>query len=352
MAFELLLAVMFATPIFAAPAAPAPPSAPSVAYSTTVLAEPEQRLFARCSRKQFDMDQLLSDATLRADLQTIPSEEARDIRDYAVCRALQGAPTACSQIANLGSGFAGFGPLCLTRATDYKFLFLALRGGDALSVCRSQFESSGKRDPSVASECASVIEALRAKNSEESCAALRRGKLMGADKQCEDIVIYWPNSPQDCSRAKEEGSRRDCLDKAPLLAGLRDPAKCDASPFCHALVTKSPAACDSLRVRSSRALCARINKEAAAVTRSLAQEKARQHLAEAQVKDAAAKEAKAQAEAEARAKKDAAAAAAKPKRQFKTGQPMKVPPTVGEIQKALEAGRPIPPNKEADPDER
>ena len=237
---------------------------------------------------------------------------------------------------------------------------------------------------------------------------LTREKIIAPQESCEDIQADWSGVAKDCDRFKDAGTRRECVSRAALVAGLREPAMCAASPACQALVAKSPTACDGLRVQFARSLCARVGKEtaaalalvprpvevlakqksakitaaavaaqksakitAAAVAASAAAVAAQKAKVEAAAvkakaeslasqekvaKMAAAQSAKTaeaaavvRTKAEAEAKKDAKAKAdiaKKTKPQFKKGAPMQtVPVEATAIMKALEEGRPIPPPK-------
>ncbi|MBI2384841.1 MAG: hypothetical protein HYV14_02390 [Elusimicrobia bacterium] len=392
---RILLASLFAGPAYAA----APETAPAAA------AEASQRLFARCSKADFGVDELLADAALRSDLATCSSAEIRDLLDYAACRDLQGAPGGCAALGGIRGWGAQSVAGCRDTALDDRFIFQTLRNGDALGACRDLFKLDGKSGPAVDRGCAAVIAAVRSGNAASSCAALARERLLEAGERCEDHMIRWAGVPADCGRISDADARHLCRGRASLAAGARSPAQCAASPSCQALAARSPKACDGLKARFTRSLCARVAAEA----KGLARGQELRSQAEAEAKAKAAKEAAAQAAAEAarRAKAEAAIASLKaeadsaasraatdlarakaeseekaaklaaaesakhaknaeavkaraeaearkalaaelkvrsqPKPQFKKGEPMQAQsPEVTEMLKALQEGRPIP----------
>lgn len=382
MIIELLFSALLAVPAVAAD------SPRVVVLSTQAHTAANQRLAARCTKPQFNVDELLADAALRPDLATCTAEEGRDLLEYSVCRALQGAPAACAPL----DAAKGSSAHCLTIAAEARFAFQTLSGADALPACRSLLQLDGKRGASDDKDCAAMIAAVRDGGSKLSCESLKRAKLVIPQDSCDDIGVFWSGAAQDCERYKDAGVRRECLSRAALVAGLRDPARCASSPACLALSAKSQVACDGLRAQVGRSLCARVGKEVAAAlalvprpVEVLAKEKAAKISAAAVAAAAAAvaaekakveaAAAKAKAEslasqekvakmaaaqnvktaaaaavvrtkAEAEAKKDAKAKAdiaKKDKPQFKKGVPMQtVPVEAKAIMKALEEGRPIP----------
>lgn len=382
MIIELLFSALLAVPAVAAD------TPRVVVLSTQAHTAANQRLSARCTKPQFNVDELLADAALRPDLATCTAEEGRDLLEYSVCRALQGAPGACAPL----DAAKGSSSHCLTIAAEARFAFQTLTGGDALASCRTLMELDNQRGPAVDKGCAALIKAARAGNAAESCAVLTREKIISPQESCEDIQVDWSGAAKDCDRFKDAGVKRECLARASLVAGLRDPARCASSPACQALVAKSAAACDGLRVQLARSLCSRVGKEVAAAlalvprpVEVLAKEKAAKisaaavaaaaaavaaekakveaaaakakaeslanqekvaKLAAAQAAKTAAAAAVVRAKAEAEAKKDAKAKAEiakKDKPQFKKGVPMQaVPVEAKAIMKALEEGRPIP----------
>lgn len=329
MATALLLTALTALQLSAAAQEPPGPS----------FTPGERRFHTLCYHKKFDIDQVVADSVLRRDLPGSPVDEARALRDYLVCRKLQNQQPECSALEGLGGAFEGFGKFCQTRAEDYRFLSLALRGGDAAASCRGQFERAGKGGPAVDRQCAAVIAAVRATSLAEACAALRRESLLDAKKPCEDVAAYWPSAPKDCDRAPNEGAKQDCLEKLSLLTGLRTPAKCAASPHCQALSSQAKDACGALSRKFAAAVCARVAKAAAEAakpqekdpeSRKSREEKAQLETSLRSEEIAAAAREKAKAEEE--AKKGARAE----KPQYEPGAPMKAPIAEDIVKEALE----------------
>lgn len=386
---------LFLSAIFLSPALAADSSKPIVERSSAAVSAANRRFAARCAREPLSVDELVSDAAFRADLQTCSADEGRDLVEYSACRSLQAASGGCSTLNGLGHPFTLSGADCRSRVAEDRFVFLTLRGGEALSACRALLEIAGKRGPSVEKGCAAVIEAVRGGDASASCAALAREKLLLPGDSCADIMISWSGDPKACDRIKDANARHSCRGRATLAAALRAPARCAESPSCQVLVSRSPGACDPLRARFSRALCARVAKDVAAEKDAAAREQERLRQAAQQAKDKAAKAAVAaaaakakaaqQAEADAIAKAKAAvaadqekvarqaseqaaaaaaaaaavrakadaearkAAAAKAqiakqkKAQFQKGEPMqKMPVEAAEAMKAIEEGRPVP----------
>lgn len=391
----LLLAVLFAA---AGPAgAAAPASKAGMSRADAVAAS--ERLSVLCARKPLAVDALLSDPAFRADSATFTGSEARELFDYAACRDLQGAPGICAALGGLG--LEAGSTRCRTLAAENRFVFRTLAGGDALSACREHLALEGRRGPSVERGCAALIKAVRAGGPKPSCESLAGALVLAPEESCEDLQAMWSADPTVCDRYRDPDVKRECLGRAALVAGLRDPSRCPASPACRALVSKSPAACDGLRSGFSGALCARVAKDLAAEKARLAREPEQRRLAERRIQEelarraaarsaaAAAEQAKiAEAAAKARAVADAlreklakqaaaqaakmtaaqaavkrkaeaearkaAAAKAKIERQirpqFRKGAPMEAtPPEAVEIIKALEEGRPLPPPRKSKP---
>lgn len=395
MIIELFLSAIFLSPAFAADSAK-----PIVEHSSAAVSAANRRFAARCAREPLSIDELMSDAAFRADLQTCSAEEERELVEYGACRSLQGAPGGCRTLNGLGHPFALSAADCRSRAAEDRFVFTAVRGGDAQAACRELFEVAGARGPSVEKGCAAVIEAVRGGNAAASCAALAREKLINPGDSCPDMMLSWSGDPKACDRIKDANTRYSCRGRASLVAALRAPAQCAASPSCQVLVTKSLGACEPLRAAFSRTLCARVAKDLAAEKDVASREQERLRQAAQQAKDKAEKLAVAaaagkvkaaqQAEADAIAKakaavaadqekvakqaadqaaKAAAAAAAvrakadaearkaaeakaqiakQEKIQFQKGEPMqKVPAEAAEVMKAIQEGRPIPKPKPA-----
>lgn len=384
MIIQLLLAVMFAPPVSAGAAEAA--RMPEI--SSAVVSSANRRFSARCAQQPLGVDALLADKAQRADLETCPLDEGRDLLEYAACRNLQGAPGGCSALEGLSGGFRGAAAHCVSIVAEDRLVYATLSGGDALSACRAVLKIDGRSGPSVEKECPLMIGLVRSEGPKLSCESLKRAKIVAAEDSCDDTRIFWSGAPQDCDRySNDAGARRFCRERAALVAGLRDPALCAASPFCQALTTKSPAACEPLRVRFSRTLCTRVaasmakerpvsviakektekvtaaavaaaaaavaaNKakvEAAAVkakAEALANQEKVAKLSAASAAKTAAAAALVRSKAEAEAKKEAKAKAEiakKDKPQFKKGVPMQaVPIEAKEIMKALEEGRPVP----------
>lgn len=391
---------IFLSAIFLSAALAADPAEPVVEHSSAAVSAANRRFGGRCAREPLAVDKLLSDAAFRADLGTRSAEEERALVEYSACRSLQGAPGGCGALDGLGPPFALSAADCRGRVAEDRFAFMALRGGDAQAACRDLLKIAGKRGPSVEKGCSAVIAAVRGGNASASCAALAREKLLPPGDSCPDMMISWSGDPKACDRIKDENARFVCRGRATLVAALRDPVQCPASPSCQVLVTRSIRACEPLRADFSRALCARVAKDLAAEKVVAAREQARLREAAQQRRDkaekltvaAAAAKAKAAQQAEAaaiakakaevaadlenvakraaaqvakdaaaqasvRAKADAEArkaAAAKAqiakqeKAQFKKGEPMqKMPDEAAEAMKAIEEGRPIPKPKPA-----
>lgn len=390
MIIECLVAASFAaTGLSAAETAALP------AVSSAVVSAANRRFSALCAREKLDVDALLSDPALRSDLEACSVAEGRDLMEYAACRALQGAPGGCSALEGLGGGLRGGAADCRLAAEEDRFVFAALRGGDALPACRAHLALDGRRGPSVDKECPRMIALVRSEAPRVSCESLQRARLAASPEECEDVRVFWSGEARDCdAHFKDEVSRRFCRARAALAAGAREPAKCASSPFCQALASKFPGACEPLRATFSRNLCARVARDIAAEPRRAARELELRRQAEAQLKEkgarlaaqqaaaaaalkakAEAADAKAKAELEAEKKKvakqaaeqaaksAAAAAAVKAKAdaeakkaadakariakqnkpQFAKGAPMQAtPPEASEIIKALEEGRPLP----------
>lgn len=397
-----LLTALIAAPASVFAAAPAPAPAASTAAVNAAVTAANQRFAARCAREPMAVEELLADPVFRVDMTYAAGEERQDLLDFASCRALQGAAAACSQLEPPGRPATGDAVRCRTTEAESRFAFMAVRGGDALPACRKAQEIEGQRGPAADRDCVSLIALVRAEREKLSCDSLARAKLVTPQDSCESIRAYWSGLSGDCERGFVNATdRRDCRARALLVAGLRVPAQCAASPYCQALTTRSPAACEPPRAKFARGLCARVAKDLAAEQKRLAREQellARQakEKADAQAAAAAALRAKAEAalarsraeqlaaeekvrktaevqaakkaaveaavkaKAEAEARK-AAEAKAKVERadkpQFRKGEAMqKEPPEVREMMKAIEEGRPLPkpkpkPRKAVPPDE-
>lgn len=386
---KLLLAALLASPapLFAAEAMREP------LISTVAVAAANQRFAALCARGPIAVDALLADPVFRGDLQYCSGDEVSELRDYASCRNHLGGPGGCALLDGLGGAFVGRAAHCRALAAEDLFVFAALRGGDALGACRSLMALEGKRGKDVDDDCAIIVKSARG-GAAPTCESFAGRKVVAAQDSCDELVIMWSGDQKSCERYKDADSRRECRARAGLVAGLRDPARCAASPSCQALAAKAPGACDGLRARFGKALCARVARDladeqkraaaelearrqaelafkakaakaaeaqaaAAAALRAkaeaaLARSKAEQAAVaekvrkndEAQAAKKAADEAAVKAKAEAEAKKAAEAKAKverKGKPQFRKGEPMQqMPAEVQEFIKAVEEGRPLP----------
>jgi len=404
-----LLTALIAAPAAVLAAAPAPAPAAATATASTAAVNAavpaaNERFAARCAREPMSVDELLSDPVFRADMAYAAGEERLDLLEFASCRALQGAPTACAQLEAPGRRATGDAVRCQLTVAEDRFAMLAVRGGDALPACRSMLAFDGRTGPDVDKDCAAMTSLVRSAGSAMTCEQIKRAKI-GPPESCEDTRVFWSAEAKDCDQYfKNPSAQRVCRARAALVAGLRVPAQCAGSPYCQALTTRSPAACEPLRAKFARGLCARVANDLADAKRRLTQE---QELRAAQAKEKAAAQAAAAAKAgaaaqaaaaaEVRAKTEAALArskaeqlaaeekvrknaevqaakkaavdaavkakaevearkaaeakakverAAKP--QFQKGEVMqKDPPEIKEMLKAIEEGRPIPKPKPA-----
>lgn len=382
MIIQLLLAALL--PFSVRAAAPA-----GVTLTTAAVTAANERVSARCAKAPFDVDGFLAVPAQRADLAPSTVEEQRDLMEYSVCRALQGA-AACAALEGTKASPAH----CSTLAAEARFAREALKGGDALGACRAVMALDNQRGPAVERACGALVQAVRGGGVAGACPALEREGVINAGNTCQDITAMWSGAAKDCDRYKDGSTRRECVSRAALIAGLREPGRCSSSPSCQALSGQA-AACEPLKAQFTRSLCARAAKDAAAAAALAAPQKAQieaaakekaarttaaavaaanarlaaekakveaaaakakaEALAEQQkvAKRAAEESAKARAalaavqtKAEAEAQKEAKAKAEiakKAKPQFRKGAPMQdTPIEAKEIMKALEEGRPMP----------
>ncbi|MBI3565351.1 MAG: hypothetical protein HY079_09165 [Elusimicrobia bacterium] len=341
----------------AALAAPAPKPGPVGVSTATATAE--ARLSSRCSADgALDVAALLADPVSRRDLETISSEEARKLVDLASCRELQGVGGGCAPLSGLKGPFVG-GPLdaagaCRALAGHARFVVLVVKGGAAEAGCRQMFEADGARGPAVERGCSAFLAASRAGRPLEACATLKKEGLMRPADDCEANLASWSGDGSACARIGDAEARRDCRERAALVTGLRDPARCHDSPACLTLSQKSPKACEAPSRAFGKSLCARLSKTTAESRRLLDQERefrreeARRRAAESK-READAKsshealvKAKADAEAKRRAEAEAKKAKQPVKLQFSKGQPMSSSGgDVKEVMRRLEKGLPV-----------
>lgn len=300
---KLLLTALLAAPMNAFAVEPA------VAVSSAAAEAAVQRLAARCAQSPVPVDALLADASFRADLALSATEDRYDLLFYSACRSFQGDADGCAALEGLGASFA---PVCRHIVAEGKLVHAVLRG-DALGACKARLRFDGKSGPSVERGCAALIKAIRAGDAASACPALAAEKLVEPGESCPESMIYWKGAPQQCDAYKETGSRLFCRENAELAAGLRDPAKCAASPACLAFAKSSPKPCDAARTRYSVSLCARVARDLAAARKRQALEQERLRQDEIAFKAKAAKEAEAKTAAAAaqRAKAEAALARSK-----------------------------------------
>lgn len=352
-----MISLLLAAATLAA-AAPAPVPA-SVGVSTAVAAA-EQGLLDRCGpRGAIDAGALLASPSGRRDFEMLDFGEVRDLASYSACRDLLGAADGCSALDGLGGGLGG-GAACRAIADNDRFVFRVLRGGDAAGACLKIFAAEGRRGPPAERGCAAGIAAVRAGDALSACATLKREKLLAPGDDCEDSLSSWSGKPEACARIKEAASRRECRERAALVAGLRDPELCPASPACRVLSAKDARACDGLLAAFSKGVCGRMSKAVAATSRlrsremdqrrqeSLRRDADLRKEADAKARRAAEVKAKADAQAKLLAAAEAKKAAQTAKPQFQKGQPMRASGgDVQEIMKKLEKGIAVPPPKTA-----
>ncbi len=335
-AAALLLA---AAALAAAAPAPATERIPGVPPD---FAAAQRRLLDRCSRDGLlDADALLGGEPGRADTKLLTFKDGERLADYSACRDLQGAAGGCSSLDGL-AGAPGAAAVCRKRAANDRFIFAALRGGDAAGACRTMFALDGNAAPSVAGGCAAVAAALRAGNPFAACPAAVRGKLAATERDCRDALAFWGGDAKSCAGVRDAAARGECRRSAALAAGLRDPARC-ASAACRAL-EKDPKACEDLRAEFSRPLCARMAKAVAETNRIELRRQKEQERQETAVKTAAETGVRMEAAA-ARAKAAAEAKTKKP--QFQKGQAMRAPADLNAVMKRLSEGLPPEPKKKA-----
>lgn len=354
-----MISVLLAAAAFAA-AAPAPVPAPIPPFVgvSTVVAAAQQNLLGRCSpRGVIDAGAALASPAGRRDFELLTFPEVRDLTFYSACRDLQGAADGCAALDGLG-GAPDAGKSCRAIADNDRFVLLVLRGGDAQGACLKIFAAEGKRGPSAERGCAAGIAAVRGGDALSACSALKREKLLAPGDDCESGLSSWSGKPEACARVKEAAARRECRERAALVAGLREAARCQVSPACRVLSAKEPRACDGLLADFSKGVCARMAKAVAETGRLRAHElelhrgererSAADLRKEADVKArlAAAVKAKADAQAKLQAAAEAKKAAQSAKPQFQKGQPMRTSSgDVKEVMKKLEKGIAPPPPK-------
>lgn len=307
----------FASIAVAAPVAPA--AAPSVARSTAVLSA-ELNLAPFCEGDASGVDKGLADARLSRDFWIMGGDEgAHTLMRYGVCRSLQGGADACATLKGLGGNFAA---VCGEMTAKDRFIHQMFRSGDGVGACKKMWDSMGKRGPAVDRGCAALAAGVKAGDAAPSCPEVSRAGMFGPNESCEERFIFWKGVPAACASIKNLGQRVECNDDAALVAGLRDPSRCAASPACLALESKKPAVCDKYREEFFRPMCARVAKGAAVEKKRLArgeEERARQMERSRQQEVKAIYDAKLKAEAMARMKSEAPGAG---KRQFQKNAPM------------------------------
>mgnify|MGYP001585360660 FL=1 len=278
---------------------------------------------------------------------TCACTEGADPNDYVACRALQGASDGCESLEHFGKKRAN---VCRIAVLTDLLLYQIWRDGDAPTACRKLMEVEGVRGPSLEKGCAALIRGVRGIDVAASCVVLKREFPFDSQEQCEPLLKAWSGEISACKGGNKD-YLRSCRAQAALVAGLRDPARCAASPSCQALIAKSPGACDGLREQVSRALCAGVAKNLAAEQQRLAQEIRKEDIRKAEMRQEEMRQAEIRSRKElqkkiadeAAARAAAAAKIAKEKPQFRKGEPMETTdPHVLERIKAIEEGRPIP----------
>ena len=332
----LALAVLLAaaSPSVAATAPRSPKKEERVPGPPPELAAAQRRLLERCSPQGvLDVSALLGDQAGRQECKLLSFQDNERLAEYAACRDLQGAADGCAVLDGL-AGAPGAVAACRKTAASARFLFAALRGGDAVGACRAMFSLDGNSAPSVGDGCAALVRAMRAGDPLAACPEAVRAKLAPSTGECRSYLSFWSGTTSPCARLKDAAARRECLANASLAAGLRDPARC-SSAACRAL-TGDPAACAGPGLDFSRPLCARMAKAVAGTSRIEQRRQDEAARQDAAVKRAEAAGARKAAEA-ARAK---AAAQSRAKPQFQKGQAMQPPKNIEEIMKRLSKGLP------------
>lgn len=330
-----LAALLVALPVLAAE--------PGTVASPADIAA-EKAMLQRCSKGAFDIDAVLADPAARKNLSFLTFEEAMDLTLYGTCRSMTGAADACASLAGLDGWSKDIDVNCRKLEFTFRMASVAVRGGDSAAACRELSAGMNEKERGPAARaCALIIKAVRAGDVYKACPEMEKQGFI-ARNECRENLACWTGKPQACSAIKDRFTKRQCLETAALLAGLRDPARCAASPFCLSLEKRSPSACDGLRRSFAAALCGRQDKVLAEKVKQLQLQQRAAKEREAHAAAQAAADAKLAASAARRKAAREAALKGDAKSQFKEGQPMKGhPKEVQEMMDRIEKGLPPQP---------
>lgn len=135
--------------------------------------------------------------------------------------------------------------------------------GDARAACEQFQPSPYAKAPKKGDEekrarkCDFLIAALRRGSSDVCGEAKAAGIIKGeALTQCRERLIFFNGVPDQCAAA-EKTTESVCREKAALLFGMRskDSRACALSPWCRAVSTRKPEACDPYLVRANKLFC-------------------------------------------------------------------------------------------------
>ncbi|MDE2492100.1 MAG: hypothetical protein KGM24_14725, partial [Elusimicrobia bacterium] len=128
---------------------PAPPMGPRPAKIDVL-----KPLFPFCRDGGMNVDAFVRD---RAALSAAQSAPLNGLADYLACRSLAGEAPSCAALDGLGGSVAEASSACRGLEREARLVAAALGGGDAVSLCRRQFEGDGAPPEAVRLACAAVV---------------------------------------------------------------------------------------------------------------------------------------------------------------------------------------------------
>lgn len=296
----------------------------------------------QCAAQGFDAFALAGDPSRRHMLDGLEQAGVGALARHAACLSALGPDAACSKLDKEAAAE------CELQLGENRFIFAVLRG-DGQAACVASLTAEGRARDAAEKGCRTFLAAVKGGDATKACGELRGLGLLGKDASCAEEFGWWSGSRGGCATIADAWGRSWCQQRADFALGLRNPAKCEASPECKAFTQKSAQACARTRVLATKAVCAWAQGTSGKLI--TIETKRREAMKAAETGEAVRRKKEAES---LRVKEAADRKKERPQReQFAPNEPMKkTPDELKEFIKAIEEGRPPPKLKPKSGDEQ